>query len=75
MKIKLGKTYITRDNRKIRIICTDKKSMDDTPVVGLLPCDENTESFALYHLDGRYFNSTPCNLDLVEEYSELAEKD
>jgi len=69
MKIELGKTYLTRDNRKVRIICTDRKSKNGTSIVGLATLNDNTESTALYYPDGRYLENTISGYDLVKEYS------
>jgi len=43
MKIKLGKTYLTEDGFKVRIICTDRKSKTGISVVGLLTNSKDIE--------------------------------
>ena len=42
MKIEVGKTYLTRDNRKVRILATNIKNTC-YPVAGVLFLDNNEE--------------------------------
>jgi len=70
MKIKLGKTYITRDNRKkVRIICIDRKSKGGLSVIGLVTDDSYEEYTLSYYPDGNYLSSKVNDKDLVKEYS------
>jgi len=69
MKIKLNKTYLTRDNRKVRIICTDRKSKSGTVVIGLVTIASKNDLIYTYYSDGRYLNDRIHKNDLVKEYS------
>jgi len=68
MTIELGKTYLTGSGCKIRIICIDRISRLDTPIVGLMD-DKNEESIYTYYSNGRYSDDIPHPLDLIKEYS------
>jgi len=76
MKIELNKTYITRDGRKVRVICTDAKGM---PVVGLLSVNGYQEATVRYCSRGAYdtgderYEDQEEPLDLIEEYSPWAD--
>ena len=69
MKIEVGKTYLTRDNRKVRIICTDRKRAKKLTVIGLLE-KENDERILNYFSNGKFdLYNEHCGLDLISEYS------
>jgi len=70
MKLKLNKIYRTRAGNKVRVVCIDRKTINDASVIGLIIFDDNTESTALYYYsDGSYLSSKISGNDLVEEYS------
>lgn len=52
MKLDLGKTYVDRDGRRVRIICTDRVSADGVPVIGLIKFSDGHESICTYAEDG-----------------------
>ena len=56
-----SKKVITRDGRNVRIICTDRKSKNDYPIIALVEGFEGEEDFFCYRRDGKW----PCeNIDL-----------
>ena len=62
----VGKTYLTRDGRKARCICTDKRN-DHYPVVCLVDAN-GSEAIEVYTADGRFrLRQTVSNYDLVSE--------
>jgi hypothetical protein len=62
-KIEMGKEYVTRDGRKARVLCVDRK--EQHPVLALIDSD-GRESAACYRADGFYYtNGTPSDLDLL----------
>lgn len=61
-----GKTYLTRDGRKARCICTDRLN-GTYPVVCLVDAG-GLEAIETYTADGRfYFGSAGSSYDLVSE--------
>ncbi len=70
MKIEVEKTYLTRDNHKVRILATDIKNIS-YPVVGVLSYNENEEEVLSFTKEGKFYkSSSEVNKDdLVEEYS------
>lgn len=68
MEIELNKTYLTRDGRKARVICTDMVKGDFTCVV-LVVRDDGVEHTATVTKEGKYGITYDSDLDLVEEYS------
>jgi len=66
MKIKAGKTYLTRDSHKVRVVCTDANN--EYPIIGLL--SEDRETVHTFTKFGKYNRaSASSGLDLIEEYS------
>lgn len=59
---KAGHPVCTRDGRKVRIICFDKKD-EDFPIIALLDFG-NYESIATYTLEGRFMVREESNNDL-----------
>ena len=54
---------VTRDGRKVRIICTDRKG--DTPIIALLyNANEGQEDGYAFYSDGKYFRDGNDELDL-----------
>jgi hypothetical protein len=63
----VGKTYLTRDGRKARCICTDMQRSDGFPVICLV---DNKDSQVTYYYmtNGRYrIDQSEGPLDLVSE--------
>jgi len=68
MKIESGKTYITRDGHKVRIICTDRND-SDYPVIGLIYVN-NREEVVVFTREGEpLLSNEKHEYDLVEEYN------
>lgn len=64
-----GEEVITRDGRPVRILCTDRKTVDgnNNAIVALVyDKKENSEYLYVYNQQGRYRNTAneDCNLDL-----------
>jgi len=64
-----SKPVQTRDGRKARIICTDRKHPDG-PIVALIEYPESSphagdETYRSYYADGRYYPSVESPTDLV----------
>lgn len=54
---------VTRDGRKVRIICTDRKG--DTPIIALVHnADDGQESGYAFYPDGKYFIDKDDEFDL-----------
>lgn len=69
MKLEAGKTYITRDGQKVRVVCTDIRDAR-YPVIGLQDCGDY-EAVKIYTADGRYvFEEDTDENDIVREDSE-----
>ena len=60
---KKGKPVCTRDGRKARIICFDRK--DNTPIVALIECVNHAEILQCVHNDGKCFHYDTSNNDLM----------
>ena len=60
---KEGKPVYTRDGRKARIICFDRK--DNTPIVALIECVNHAEILQCVHNDGKCFHYDTSNNDLM----------
>lgn len=45
---------VTRDERKVRIICTDRKNHDSHPIIALVETDEDDERARSYKIDGKW---------------------
>ena len=58
-----SRKVVTRDGRKVRIICTDKKGA--CPIVALVTRDDGvTEETVTYTKNGKFFKDTSYNCDL-----------
>ena len=54
---------VTRDGRKVRIICTDRKG--DTPIIALVyNANEGQEYGYAFYSDGKYYRDAGDELDL-----------
>ena len=60
---KAGKPVCTRDGRKVRIICFDRK--DVRPIVALIKSDNGDEGVYYYYADGLNLNNYPSVFDLM----------
>ena len=60
---KAGKPVCTRDGRKARIICFDRK--DNTPIIALIECVNHAEILQCVHNDGKCFHYDTSNNDLM----------
>lgn len=45
---------VTRDGHKVRIICTDRKNHDSSPIIALVETDEDNEKVRSYKIDGKW---------------------
>ena len=58
-----SKKVVTRDGRKVRIVCTDKKGA--CPIVALVTRDDGVaEETVTYTKNGKFFKDTSYNCDL-----------
>lgn len=54
---------VTRDGRKVRIICTDRKG--DTPIITLIHNENEEQEFGCaFYPDGKYFIDKDDEFDL-----------
>ena len=60
---KAGKSVCTRDGRKARIICFDRK--DVRPIIALIKSDNDDEGVYYYYADGLNLDSYPSVFDLM----------
>ena len=49
-----NREVVTRDERKVRIICTDRKNHDSYPIIALVESDEDDERVRSYKIDGKW---------------------
>jgi hypothetical protein len=63
MKIEVGKTYLTRDGRKARVVCTDMKSTSGRTVVALVLEFEEFECAITVHSNGAVYTAGMHSLD------------
>ena len=45
---------VTRDERKVRIICTDRKNHENFPIIALVETDEDDERVRMFKIDGTW---------------------
>ena len=62
-KAREGKPVCTRDGRKARIVCFDRKA--NTPIVALIECDDHGEILQCVHNDGRCVQFDISDNDLM----------
>lgn len=58
-----GKPVCTRDGRKARIICFDRK--DVRPIIALIESDNGNEGVYYYYADGLNLDNYPSVFDLM----------
>ena len=70
MELEVGKTYLTRDGNKVRILATDIKNTSH-PVAGALSFNNNEEGLLTWTKEGKFYkSSSEVNKDdLISEYS------
>ena len=49
-----NREVVTRDERKVRIICTDRKTHDSQPIIALVEGDEDDERVRSFKIDGKW---------------------
>ena len=49
-----NRQVVTRDGRKVRIICTDRKNHDSYPIIALVETDEDDERVRSFKIDGKW---------------------
>lgn len=49
-----NREVVTRDERKVRIICTDRKNHDSQPIIALVETDEDNEWVKSFKIDGKW---------------------
>ena len=58
-----SRQVVTRDGRKVRIVCTDRKG--DTPIIALVyNANEGQEYGYAFYSDGKFFRDEGAELDL-----------
>ena len=62
-KAREGKPVCTRDGRKVRIICFDRKG--NTPIVALIERVDGIENLHCFYNDGKCFNDSTSDIDLM----------
>ena len=61
-----NREVFTRDGRKVRIICTDRKNHVIYPIVALVESDEDDERIRCYKIDGKWSaDGLENSLDLI----------
>ena len=49
-----NREVVTRDERKVRIICTDRKNHDSHPIIALVESDKDDEKARSFTIDGKW---------------------
>ena len=49
-----SRQVVTRDGRKVRIVCTDRKNHDSYPIIALVETDEDDERVRSFKIDGKW---------------------
>ena len=49
-----SRQVVTRDGRKVRIICIDRKNHDSYPIIALVESDEDDEKVRSFKIDGKW---------------------
>ena len=65
-----NKKVVTRDGRSVRIICTDRKSKNDYPIIALVEGFEGEEDFFCYPRDGKWPSCKNIDLFFAQEKHE-----
>lgn len=69
LKLETGKTYVDGYNQKVRIVCTDRKSMDGYSCIGLTESADQAHEYIGYYKPDGHMNGTCA--DLIREYDPL----
>ena len=64
------KRVVTKDGRSVRIICTDRKSKNDYPIIALVEGFEVEEDFFCYPRDGKWPSCKNIDLFFAPEKHE-----
>ena len=65
-----SRKVVTRDGRKVRIICTDRKSKDDYPIIALIEGFGGEEDYLCYPRDGKWPSCKNVDLFFAPEKHE-----
>ena len=49
-----SRQVVTRDGRKVRVVCTDRKNHDSHPIIALVESDEDDETARRFTIDGKW---------------------
>lgn len=49
-----NREVVTRDGRKVRVLCTDRKNYDSHPIIALVETDEDDERVGIFKIDGKW---------------------
>ena len=60
-----SRQVMTRDGRKVRIVCTDRKNHDSYPIIALVESYEDEEMVKSFKIDGKW------SIDGIENYLDL----
>lgn len=65
-----SKKVVTRDGRSVRIVCTDRKSKQNFPIIALIECFDGDEDFLCYPRDGKWPSCKNVDLFFAPEKHE-----
>lgn len=65
-----SKKVVTRDGRSVRIICTDRKTKNDYPIIALIEGFGGDEDFLCYRRDGKWPSCKKVDLFFAPEKHE-----
>ena len=73
MKLEVGKYYRTRDGRKVRVVCNNRKALNGRIFVGLVEGDDF--EYTIYCEESGRADTVDCDYDLVSEWIDKPEFD
>ena len=65
-----SKKVVTRDGRSVRIVCTDRKSKNNFPIIALIEGFDGDEEFLCYPRDGKWPSCKNVDLFFAPEKHE-----
>ena len=65
-----SRKVVTRDGRSVRIVCTDRKSKQDFPIIALIEGFDGDEDFLSYPRDGKLPGCKNIDLFFAQEKHE-----
>ena len=65
-----SKKVVTRDGRSVRIVCTDRKSKHNFPIIALIEGFDGDEDFLCYTRDGKWPSCKKVDLFFAPEKHE-----